>query len=206
MEMFAASPIASVIFFGTIGFSLYALFRDQSLFNKFVLYPYAVARDKSRAYQLITSGFLHGDLMHLVFNMLTFFFFAFPLERVIGSPKFLILYLVSMVIADIPSLIKNKDNYGYRSLGASGAVSAVLFSIVMFAPWMKLYVFIIPMPAIVFAVLYLLYCQYAAKRAQDNINHDAHFWGALSGVILTILLVPGSLSSFFRALIENAPF
>ncbi|MFW5701608.1 MAG: rhomboid family intramembrane serine protease, partial [Bacteroidota bacterium] len=114
------------------------------------------------------------------------------LEMVLGTIGFLILYFASLVLSDISTVVRQKDNPHYRSVGASGAISGVLFSFVLFAPYSKIMIFFIPIgiPAPIFAALYLAYCHFAAKRGDDFVNHDAHFWGALAGVIVTIILVP----------------
>lgn len=201
------SPAATIIFIVTIGISLMALYGRNNLIDRMLLHPPSFF-GKKQYYTIITSGFIHGDMMHLMFNMLSFYFFAFYLEFTLrggieyqdafGSLQFLIIYFASMIIADIPSLIKNRNNYGYRSLGASGAISAVIFSFILFHPEVKMGLFILPpiIPAPVFAVLYLLYCHYAAKHANDNINHDAHMYGALSGVALTIIMKPDVVQNF----------
>ena len=127
-----AAPVACVIFAITLAYSFIAFYNDQ-VYEKSILHPYSVYRGKS-LYTLITSGFIHADLMHLFFNMFTFFFFAFQLEVTLGHWQFALLYFLSMVLADLPSVAKHKDNHGYRSLGASGAISAVIFSYILFHP------------------------------------------------------------------------
>src|SRR5580698_7063309 len=125
-----AAPVCCVIFAITIAYSFVAFYNDQ-VYEKSILHPYSVYQGKS-LYTLITSGFIHADLMHLFFNMFSFYFFAFSLEARLGHWQFTLLYLLSMVLADLPSVAKHKDDYGYRSLGASGAISAVIFSFIMF--------------------------------------------------------------------------
>src|SRR5215217_9715043 len=190
------TPVASLIFLLTVITSIYA-FNDHSLYGKFMLSPYNVSR-RHRVYTLITSGLIHADWMHLIFNMVTFFSFGFRLEQMMGSVNFGILYIVSLIVSDIPSVIKHKNDIWYNSLGASGAISAVLFGYILYNPFSTMMIFPIPIPiwAIVFGPLYLLYCVYAAKQSRDNINHDAHFFGALSGLILTVLLIPGIIPGF----------
>ena len=201
MEFINNTPVASFIFIFTIVTSIYA-FNDNSLYGKFMLNPYNVSR-KHRMYTLITSGLIHADWMHLIFNMITFFSFGFALESMIGSLNFGIIYFVSLILSDIPSVLKHKNDIWYNSLGASGAISAVLFSYILFNPFSTLYIMPLPIPiwAIVFGPLYLLYCVYAAKQARDNINHDAHFFGALSGLILTVLLKEGIISHFIGSIL-----
>jgi membrane associated rhomboid family serine protease len=190
------TPVACVLLALTIAYSFIAFYND-TVYEKSILHPYSVYRGKS-LYTLITSGFIHADLMHLFFNMFTFFFFAFTLEHTLGSWQFCLLYFLSMVLADLPSVVKHKDDYGYRSLGASGAISAVLFSYILFNPLDSLYLMFlpIPIPSIIFGVLYLIYCSYASKRQLGNINHDAHFFGAVAGMMITVVLNPHVLADF----------
>jgi membrane associated rhomboid family serine protease len=200
MQYLNETPVASIIFIFTIITSIYA-FNDQQLYGKFMLHPYSIAKGK-KWYTFITSGLIHADWMHLFFNMFTYFAFAFQLERLLGHWQFGLLYLASMVLADVTSVKKHKHHFWYHSLGASGAVSGVLFSFILFYPLSKIMIFPIPFGiyAIVFGVLYLVYCYYMAKQAKDNINHDAHFFGALAGIIITLVLRPGIIPHFFHEL------
>jgi membrane associated rhomboid family serine protease len=201
MEYLNQTPVASLILIFTVVTSIYA-FNDHTLYGKFMLHPYSVYR-KNKLYTLITSGMIHSDWMHLIFNMMTFFFFAFTLEAQIGSWRFGLIYFLSLILSDIPSVLKHKDDFWYNSLGASGAISGVLFSYILFYPLSKLYLFFIPIgiPAVLFGGLYLIYCVYASKQSRDNINHDAHFFGALTGIIITILIIPGIVPHFLSALV-----
>jgi membrane associated rhomboid family serine protease len=201
MEYLNQTPVASLILVFTVVTSIYA-FNDPTLYGKFMLHPYSVYR-KNKLYTLITSGMIHSDWMHLIFNMMTFFFFAFTLEAQIGSWRFGLIYFLSLILSDIPSVLKHKDDFWYNSLGASGAISGVLFSYILFYPLSKLYLFFIPIgiPAVLFGGLYLMYCVYASKQSRDNINHDAHFFGALTGIIITILIIPGIVPHFLSALV-----
>ena len=203
MDYINQTPVASLIFIFTIVTSIYA-FNDNGLFGKFMLHPYSVSR-RHKVYTLITSGLIHADWMHLIFNMMTFFFFAFNLEKMIGSLGFGILYFVSLILSDIPSVLKHKNDMWYNSLGASGAISAVLFSFILFMPFSSMVIFPIPIPiwAIVFGPLYLIYCVYASRQSRDNINHDAHFFGAISGLVLTVLLVPGVIPHFLSQVMSK---
>ncbi|CAH0191515.1 hypothetical protein SRABI27_04494 [Pedobacter sp. Bi27] len=200
MEYFNIAPVASVIFVFTIITSLYA-FYDHSIYGKFMLHPYSVSKGQN-VYTLITSGLVHADWMHLFFNMFTFYAFAFTLERLMGSWQFGLLYFLGLVLSDLPTVIKHKDHFNYNSLGASGAISAVLFSYILFNPMSKIYIMFIPIgiPAVVFGILYLIYCAYASRNSRDHINHDAHFFGALTGLIFTIIFVPGILQNFITML------
>ncbi|WP_316930970.1 rhomboid family intramembrane serine protease [Pedobacter antarcticus] len=120
-----------------------------------------------------------------------------------GSLRFGVIYIVGLILSDIPSVLKHKDDYHYHSLGASGAISAVLFSYIMFYPLTTLMIFPLPIPiwAVLFGVLYLVYCYYMARNSTDHINHDAHMFGAITGVVLTIILVPGIVPHFIGQLI-----
>jgi len=196
MEYLTETPVSSIIMLFTVVTSIYA-FNDHSLYGRFMLNPYQVSKGRN-VHTLITSGLIHADWMHLIFNMITFFSFGFALEQMMGSLNFGILYFVSLIASDLPTVFKHKNDMWYNSLGASGAISAVLFSFILFMPFSTMYIMPIPIPiwAIVFGPLYLVYCVYAAKQSRDNINHDAHFYGALAGIILTIVLQPGIIPSF----------
>lgn len=200
IEYLQNTPVASLIFIFTVVTSIYA-FNDSSLYGKFMLHPYSVYR-RSNAYTLITSGLIHGSWMHLIFNMFTFYFFAFTLEKTMGSLPFAIIYFVGLILSDIPSVIKHKDDFHYHSLGASGAISAVLFSYILYYPLSTLMIFPLPVPiwAVLFGFLYLIYCYYMSRSSRDNINHDAHLFGAITGIIITIILVPGIVPHFLAEL------
>lgn len=197
------APVASFIFAITVVTSIYA-FSNPSLLGKFMLNPYSLNLNKEKWYTVLTSGIVHANWMHLIFNMLTFYFFAFNLEMIfvqlsggVGHLYFALLYVLSLVLSDISTIRKHKNNPHYFSLGASGAISAVLFSYILFQPKRELGIyFIIPMPAYIFAVLYIGYCMWASKNGRDNINHDAHLFGALSGLILTLLAYPWVIEHF----------
>ncbi len=191
------SPVSIFILIITVGISLYTLYSNQRLLNMLVLHPYSLIR-YNRYYTLITSGFVHGSMVHLMFNMFTFFFFAMQLESLIGSLRFALIYFASLVFADLTTVFKQKDNPDYSALGASGAISAIVFSSILYTPTAKMYVMLLPIgiPAFIFGPLYLSYCYYAAKYQGDNVNHDAHLWGALSGVILTVILDPSVVQHF----------
>lgn len=200
---FTETPVATFILAITVISSIYA-FSNPNLLGKFMLHPYSVYR-KRHLYTVLTSALIHRDWGHLLFNMLTFFFFGFPLERLLvsisswGHLQFFFLYFLGIILSDLPTIFKQKDRGHYFSLGASGAICTVLFSFILFNPGMSIYLFFIPIPipAVIFGPIYLIYCAWAAKSAQDHINHDAHFYGAITGVVLTILVYPGVLPLFF---------
>ena len=160
----------------------YLCFNNAELFRKLALIPYRTVK-KNEWYRLITHGFVHADMTHLLVNMFTFWSFG--------------LYFGGMIFASIYDLVKHHNDPYYVSIGASGAVSAVLFSYILFDPWSKILLFaIIPVPGIIFGVVYLAYCQYMAKRAGDNINHNAHFYGAVYGFLFPALLNPSLIKAF----------
>lgn len=194
--------VANVIF-SLVGFS------NAAMVDKTIMWPYRVAREKQYI-RFITSGFLHADMLHLFFNMFTLFFFGrileiyFKIYELGGSISYLALYFLGLIASDVPSFIKHKDNYNYRSLGASGAVSAVVFATIVFSPWSSIYIYgAIKLSAAVYAVLYILYCVYMGKRSADNINHDAHLWGALFGLAFTLILVAVLQPGLFNGIIEQ---
>ncbi len=203
METFITeTPVATIIFLITIVTSLYA-FSNPEIYGKFMLHPYSVSRGE-RLYSLITSGLIHKDWGHLLVNMFSYYFFAFNLERTFvslsswGHVQFGILYFVSIILSDITSIFKHKEHFWFNSLGASGAVCAVVFSYILFYPMNKIFIFPIPIPipSVIYGFLFLGYCWYAARNSRDAINHDAHFYGALTGVLLTIIFYP-QVAAFF---------
>jgi membrane associated rhomboid family serine protease len=198
MEYLSEAPVASFIFVITIITTLMA-FSNENLYGKLMMHPYSVYR-RRHLYTLITSGLIHKDWMHLFFNMLSYYFFAFQLESTIGHWQFGVLYMASLVLSDLPSVVKHKEDFWYNSLGASGAISAVIFSSILFSPMsmMMIMPLPIPIPAILFGVIYLVYCSYASKYSRDNINHDAHLFGALSGLMITIAMYPTVVPFFLH--------
>jgi membrane associated rhomboid family serine protease len=195
------SPASIILLIVICLISLIALFKSPKLYESWLLQPYRVVHQK-KWYLVITSGFLHADLTHLLFNMLTFYFFAFNLESITGTIDFLIIFFASLILSDISTIIKNKDNPGYRAVGASGAISGVVFSSILFNPGAKMGIlfFPVPIPAPIFGLLYLAYCYFAARNSSDDINHEAHFYGALAGIIVTIILFPNILPYFFNSI------
>lgn len=184
------NPGAISILVITIGLSLYGLLFNGAFIEACMLHPYSIFR-KKKLYTLLTSGFIHASFGHLLFNMLTFFFFCFTLERVyLGTLKFILLYMVGLLLCDIPTIIKQRNNPGYFSLGASGAISAVLFCWIIFNPTSEINIMFIPfgIKAWIFGPLYLVYCTYAGREQWGNINHDAHFYGAVTGIVMAFVL------------------
>ena len=190
---------APAIMLLTVGISLLGMYQLPDLINKFLFRPYFFLRE--RQYDtMIMSGFIHADMQHLLFNMITFYFFAFPMERFLGTTRFVVLYLVGLVISHTCTWYKERRNPQYASLGASGAISAVLFAFIVYFPTTMLFVFFLPMPALLFAVLYVGYSWWAAKNARDRINHDAHLCGALSGWGFVAVTDPGAFGRMLESL------
>ena len=187
---------ALVIFALTIIISVIGL-KSPGLIEKMVLRPYRLVRNREYD-RLITSGFVHADFAHLIFNMLTFYFFAFGLERSIGTVSFLALYFIGLIFSNTGSFFKHRNNPEYATLGASGAILAVLFASIVYRPEQKLFVFPIPVPipAPLFAVGYLAYSYYAARNSKGRINHDAHIGGALTGLAFVAVTDPSAYSDF----------
>ena len=171
--------------------------------NKLIFNAYQVWHRKEW-YRMLTSGIIHSGWGHLFFNMLTLYFFGRVVEQyfsaafggVLGAVLNVVLYVSALAISSLGDLVKYRDNWNYNALGASGAVSAVLFASILFAPKMGIYIYLIPIPVpgYIFAPLYLLYCWYMAKRNMDNIGHTAHFWGAVYGILFPIICKPDVLS------------
>jgi len=184
---------AFIVFVVTIAASLVGLYLQPKVIERSLFRPYWLRRDR-RYETLVTSGFVHADFAHLAFNMITFYFFAFPLEAQIGPGRFAALYLLGLVVSDLGTYHKHRNDPAYASLGASGAVSAVLFASVVYFPWQKLFVFPlpVPIPAPLFAVAYVAYSWYSARHPRGRINHDAHLGGALAGLAFVLLTDPAA--------------
>ncbi len=192
------SPDFTLLIIGVnVVISLTALYAFPQMISTGFLQPYRTVR-KQTWYELISSGFLHANLGHLAFNMITLFFFGSVMESTLGPVHFLILYFTGLVISALPSLIKYKDNPEYATLGASGAVEAVLFAFIFLFPMEKIYIFFIPIgiPAFIFGAIFIAYSLYESKREGGKINHEAHIAGALWGIIYLILFVPNTIDHF----------
>lgn len=180
-------------------------FKDEKLIDRLILWPPAITRGKEW-WRLASCGLIHADVPHLVFNMITLYFFGRAMEGFYvsrgGAIGYLIFYVGALVVSSLPSYLQHKNDSRYRSLGASGAVSAVLFAYILLAPWSKIIVLVLPLPAILYAVAYVVYSLYMDKQRLDNVNHSAHLWGAAYGVFATILIEPGVVAHFLRQLTQ----
>jgi len=193
--------------------SFYA-WKKPDIFQKWLMNPYLI--NKRREYhRFLTSGLIHSNYGHLFLNMLALFFFGRNVEMVFGiilgpSGKIILIifFLLGIVVSDIPTYLKYKDLPHYNSLGASGGVSALVFSSIMFFPLQKIYILFIPfgIPGFIIGILYLAYSYYQAKKMSDGINHDAHFYGAIFGVVFTIIISPGSLANFIKEIANFSLF
>lgn len=165
-------------------------FNDRVFFSKYLFNIGAIRNGEQ--IRMISSGFLHSDFSHLLFNMLTLYFFADVVIFQLGVPKFLVLYFASLLAGNLLSFYFHKDEYHYSAIGASGAVMGVLYSAILLYPEMSLYLFFIPIPipAWLFGMAYLLFSIYGMKTRMGNIGHDAHIGGAIGGYLLTLLFVP----------------
>jgi membrane associated rhomboid family serine protease len=185
-------------------------FSNADLMRKWIFNPYAVYKNREW-WRFFTSGLIHADFMHLGLNMLVLYGFGEAVESYFDSIfgdhagyYFVILYLGGMLISSAPTYQKQKHNYLYNSLGASGAVSAILFAAIMLNPWQQIYIMgIFGLPGIIFGPLYLFLEYRMSTRGNDNINHDAHFWGAVFGFVFPILLKPHLGLDFIDMLIHR---
>mgnify|MGYP000014655195 CR=1 FL=1 len=195
--------VTIILVIATVLASIYA-WRDHGLRNKWIHNAYAANKNKEY-HRLITSGFIHADYLHLFFNMYAFYLFGGVVEQYFeyffggkAILAFLGLYLVGIVVANLPDFIKYKDNPNFNSLGASGGVSAVVFCSVILNPMMELMIFPIPvaMPGYIFALVYVAYSIFMEKKQMNNVNHMAHLWGALWGVVFIFTTEPSTLGRF----------
>ncbi len=178
-------------------------FGNRRLLERLLLWPPAVERQRQYD-RLVTHGFVHADWQHLLFNMITLYFFGRHVEALftpyIGVLGFALFYLSAILVAILPTYLRHRRDPSYRSLGASGAVSAVLFAFILVQPWTLIFVFFIPVPAIVYAVLYIGYSIWMDRRGGDNVNHSAHLWGAGYGVLFTVMMEPRVVEVFLARL------
>ncbi|MDQ6530208.1 rhomboid family intramembrane serine protease [Flavobacterium sp. LHD-85] len=167
----------------------YKGFNDLYFFRKYEFHVGSIRSGEQ--IRMLSSGFLHVDMMHLIFNMLTLYFFAPVVFNWLGNFSFVLVYFGSLIFGSLLTMLFHKNDYSYRAVGASGAVTGVLYSAILLQPDMMLGIFfVIPMPAYIFGILYLLYSIYGMKAKNDNIGHTAHFGGAIGGYLITLIKDP----------------
>ncbi|MDH5476556.1 MAG: rhomboid family intramembrane serine protease [Cyclobacteriaceae bacterium] len=192
--------------------SIYA-WNNVSVMNKWIFNPYTVFHNKEY-HRFVTSGFIHGSWMHLIFNMLVLYMFGEQVEYWfmqlygdMGIVLYVVMFLAAVIVSDIPTFLKNKENSYYNALGASGGTSAILFCYILFNPTQSLCLYgILCFPGVLWGVLYIIYSVYMGKQQSDNINHDAHLWGGLFGIGFTILIYPSVVLHFLDQMVSFSLF
>jgi membrane associated rhomboid family serine protease len=190
--------VTLIVILISVAASIYA-WNKPEIYHKWMMNPYRVNHN-NEYYRFITSGFIHADYSHLFFNMFSLYFFAQVVENMMGILNFLILYIVGIVISDLPTYFKYNNVPNYNSLGASGGVSSVIFASILLNPLNKIYIFFIPVgiPGFIYGLLFLGFCYYMSKRGGDNINHSAHFYGSVFGLVYTAVILPWALGNFLE--------
>ena len=185
-------------------------FGNQNMLRNLMMNPYSI-KNKKQYYRLVTSGFVHVDHMHLIFNMFSFYFFGSAMEMILnalfgvlmGDIYFTLLYILAIIVSDLPTYFKHKNEPRYNSLGASGGVAAVIFASIIFSPLQSICIyFAICMPGIVFGILYVAFSYYQGKRSRDNINHDAHLYGAVFGILFCIVIYPSAIVECYHQILH----
>lgn len=201
--------ITTVLIMANVAASFYA-WSNPTVMSNWLMNPYQIDR-KGQYYRFLSSGFIHADYMHLFFNMFALFFFGKILELEfknefgfqIGGILYLTLYILGIIVSEIPSYFKFKNNYNYNSLGASGAISSVIYACIVLYPWIPMSIyFFIDIYGIFFALLYTAYSIWMSKKGYDNVNHNAHLYGGLFGVVFMIITYPGALSGFITQILN----
>lgn len=198
------TPVTIVLLAINIIASVWLLSGNHQLFGKLAMSPYRI-RHNNEIYRIITGQFIHANWPHLLFNMMTLFFFGPVLEQTVGGIIFLIIYLGSDIGAALMSLLRHSNNAQYMAVGASGAISGVLTSFSLIYPWHKIYLFFIPVgiPAIIFTAAFIILSYFAMKKQSGGgLAHDAHLGGAVAGIILTIILIPSVISHFMNEILK----
>lgn len=204
--------ITLIIIIVTVAISL-AAFNNATIFQKGLMNPYMVFR-KKEFYRMVASGFLHGSYVHLGFNMFTFYFFGQVVEQVFGqilgsqsTLVYVLFYISAIVVSDLPTAFKQKNNPGYNSLGASGAVSAMVFASILYFPLNDICLYaVLCIPGFILGVLYVAYSYYQGKNMGDNINHEAHLYGAIYGLVFGLIVYPAAGPAFLEQILSYRPF
>jgi membrane associated rhomboid family serine protease len=194
--------ISTSLTLATLGVSFLA-FNDSTLMQRLCFYPYVMNQKKLEWYRFLSHTFVHANWPHLIFNMLALYTFGNGVEHLLGSLLFAIMYFTAAIASSISDYQKNKDNSRYVAVGASGAISAMIFCSILHNPWAGGFlVFFVPVPPIVFGVAYLIYSYYMSTKQDQTIGHSAHFHGAVYGILFTLLAVPGALQRFMSLVMQ----
>ncbi len=181
----------------------FAGFSNANLVQKLALWPPAITRGHEY-WRLATCGLVHADTMHLLFNMITLYFFGRAMEGLyvarVGAAGYVLFYVGALVVSSLPSWLAHRNDSRYLSLGASGAVSAILFAFILVQPWAMIIVFVLPVPAVLYAIVFVGYSIWMDRRATDRTNHNAHLWGAAYGIVVTVLIEPRIVGVFLDRL------
>lgn len=199
-------PISiTIILIALTTLTSFLAFNKPVVTGRFTMSPYVIAHRK-QYYRFITSGFIHANHIHLLVNMFSFYFFGTAVEMIFniifgdaGPFYFVALYLTAIVVSDWPVYFKHRNDYHYHSLGASGGVAAIIFAFIIFQPLERICIyFVFCLPGVVLGIAYLVYSYYQGRKANDHINHEAHLYGALFGLLFCILFYPRSLMIFYE--------
>ncbi|XOV92769.1 MAG: rhomboid family intramembrane serine protease [Bacteroidota bacterium] len=202
----------TLIFIGiTVLISIMA-FNNDDWMRRLIMNPFLVV-SRRQYYRTISSGFVHANWMHLGFNMFAFFFFGRVVEsyfyRILGGSYvivFIIFYITAIIVSDLPTIFKHRNNPNYNSLGASGAVSAIVFTSILYAPLNDIYIYFIRLPGFVFGLLYIIYSYWQSNAEGSGINHNAHLYGTIYGVVFGILVYPESAGGFIEQILQYKLF
>jgi membrane associated rhomboid family serine protease len=192
----------------TVLVSWYALSKPNIL-NRMMMNPSRI-QNQNEYYRFITSGLIHANFSHLLWNMFSLYFFGNVVEQYFafifgtaGPYFFIALYVLAIIVSDLPTYFKNRNNPGYNSLGASGGVAAIIFASVLFQPLEKIcFYFVFCFSGFILAVAYVIYSYYSGRKSNDNINHDAHLYGALFGILFCAVLYPPSIPNFIEQIAQ----
>lgn len=191
-----------LVIVASIGIVSVMAWSNPRMMERLILIPPRVV-NRGEYYRLLTAGWIHGDGTHLIFNLLSLYFFAASVEQAIGALRFVMLYVAAVVVGFVPTVLRHRNHGNYRSLGASGGVAATIFSAILLDPRLSMYLMFIPIPipGWLFGLGYLAYSAYSSRKNSDNVNHDAHFTGAIAGVLLTFALAPTLVVRGLRMLV-----
>ncbi|HEX5168521.1 MAG TPA: rhomboid family intramembrane serine protease [Cyclobacteriaceae bacterium] len=197
------------IFIGITVLTSWYGFKQTNVVRQFIMNPYLI-NTRDQYYRFITSGFIHKDFIHLLWNMISLYFFGAVVEtafkyifgETLGGVYFVLLYLLGIIVSDVPTYFKQKNNPGYNALGASGGTSSVIFVSIILLPLNKICIYFLCLPGFILGTLYIIYSFYHGRKSSDNINHDAHLYGALFGLVFCVVLYPPAFKNFFLQIAE----